>query len=369
MPTDFTKRGWRKLARQGNWRDLHPEDYQGLEAADRAALIAELQRYVPKHVVGHGLEMREVHLHPRKARGPDQIVASVALFKLQREADRESHPKGRIFGEAIELAKEVLKVDLGVREYHGLLATYLQRFSDGSFEQVDLATLSAEVNVGRPFIIGKREPIQMDELQLRYALGEVGVAYGAASVQTLAGFWKLGSFELNSPADHAVSILDAALRIDILATQSLEPQAIDRKLDYLVWELVECAFEVGRHFDALMKKRVETLAQQKLEHTEKNRANAPKGGQAKKGKLRREVLNRLAIADKNFCTKRFDGAAEVLMVIDTKHAIARAMKLTERYDCDRSPEEKLFSLRGKSLSKQWYEAWWEEFRSKQKIHK
>lgn len=107
MTKDFVKRDWREIALHGNWRDLCPEDYQGLEAADRAELISELQRYLPKHAVGHGLEKREVYLHPRKAKGQDQIIAAVTLFKLQREIDRERDPKDRILGDLHRLSRNL----------------------------------------------------------------------------------------------------------------------------------------------------------------------------------------------------------------------------------------------------------------------
>ncbi|CAN1573079.1 hypothetical protein MCELHM10_03420 [Paracoccaceae bacterium] len=338
-----------------------------MTATDRAELIAELQRYVPKLTVGHGLERREVYLHPRKARGADQIVASVALFRLMEEVEAQRDPKDRILGDAIEIAKQVLRTDLGVDEYHGLLATYLQKLPDGRFKQIDISGQAEDDAVGHPTILWGRRPENHGELQQRYILGEVGVTFGSRSIQTLAGFWKLGSFELNSPADHAVSILDAALRIDIMATQSFEPKGIEGKVDSKVWKLVESAFEIGRHFDALTKKKVESLAQQKLEHTEKNRKNASLGGQGKKGRSRREELNRLAVASKNFFEKRLDGVTEVLLFIEKRQAIAQAMKLTEQYDKDRSPEEKLFTHRGERLSKHWYDGWWEDFISQQKI--
>lgn len=367
MTKDFVKRDWREIALHGNWRDLCPEDYQGLEAADRAELISELQRYLPKHAVGHGLETREGYLHPRKAKGPDQIIAAVALFKLQREIDRERDPKDRILGEAIELAKQVVGSELGIHEYHGLLATYLQQLPDGNFRQIDISGQEAGDDLGRPVTFWGRKPAGLDELQLRYVLGEVNCAYGAKSVQTLAGFWKLGSFELNSPVDHAVSILDAALRIEILVDYSLKPAGVDREDDSIVWELVEHSFEIGRHFDALVKKKVEVLAQQKLQHTEKNRANGSRGGQAKKRELRFEVLGQLAILDKKFYMKSTNDGDGVLMFVEKKQAIARAIKLAEQYDSDRSPEEKLFSTGGKPLSKKWYENWWDDFRTQQKV--
>lgn len=170
----------------------------------------------------------------------------------------------------------------------------------------------------------------------------------------LAEHWQLETFEPNSPVKHALGILDAEFRFTFLLRHAGWNADTSAAAAYPVvdpWALAECAYTIGRRFDALNKKPIEAMAIAKKRQDEQNQIHGKKGGQGPIAAERKSVLSQLAQASKEFA------------YASDQKAVRLAKAIARNHDKDR--DVPLFVINGKILSDRWFTNWWDEFRVEQ----
>lgn len=369
---------WRKYAAEGAWHKIKLDDYARLSAEDRYELIEVLRKIVPTRVRGDGLETFEDYIWPDEyfAASADRSVEGFFALLLLRGLLRTEEVRLRavwnLLGPAVELAQTTIMTELSLRGYEGLLNTYLWQQADGSFRQV----CSAFGNALHDYLASRASTdTQLEtpaQRQRSYTLyPDIWItSRPVRRIKSLVEFWRGHQFEPNSTLDHALSILEAELRLKAALSALGYPEGTDALgacIHVDPWIVADFAFSIGRHYEALKKKPVEALAITKVKEDAKRREHCASARHEERAKERKAELTRQAKEDGGFMFRH--GSNRSVMFIPDRQAVARAMKLADAYDdgCERAGQRKQFRHKGEKLRKEWFQRWWEEFKHEQTI--
>ncbi|PYE88779.1 hypothetical protein [Phyllobacterium leguminum] len=334
---------WRDHASLRRWDRI---DWLHLTDGERAELRHTLEGVVRKVVKGHGIEVFETHVDPNEAENWGEYSAAHLLKQLKATARTSL---GDEFGEidaAAAFASEALASGLGGK-FDGLHDTFIYVEPDGTIRPIRRDRGAA--------LKAKREGLwfaNFDNIQeARFQINKWLALYPWRNADSIHQFWRQGKFTPNSPIDHALHILNWH---NVYKSNMASIDTEDERHGLEVHFIAKAAFMIGRHYEALLRKPYEDYAVKKLEEIEKNRANGKNGGQSNRQlKIERhKVLNRLALAHK-----------EDFAFTTDKACIQKAKQLAAAYDKNKDADSRLFTVKGKHLSPEWYEEWLSQFRA------
>ena len=248
---------WREHAKRGNWQKIV---YQSLPVADQVELLEMLRRIVPTRVRGHGVETYKGFIAPNEARSKAEYEAVILAERLeswlQNRARKDAYDSP--LDEAIEHAIATLQ-EHGIK-YEGYRETFLYWHPvRGRWLQItgSMATaIKAKVSEMWDHIDDCPET-ERDMALRRLVVWEA--KYPWRMCKSLHTLWQLNAFEPNTPIQHALSIFDwHELFQDALLLARSDNS--DHSSEELLMDAVDSVFEIGRHYEALIKKPFEPHA-------------------------------------------------------------------------------------------------------------
>lgn len=334
---------WRDYAERGKWYKI---EAWRLSSDDAVELAAMLQGIVPRRRRGHGVETFEGWIFPHEATNYSEYYSAECLMSVQRRLRSLFEPKrvaGQVFKAAIDEAIRTIR-RIGI-DYQGMHNTYLYYESDRGLHQLDNEFGRAIMERQRQFMLDTNsDPVVVKKWMNLYPWRRC---------MSLAAAWRGNAFEYNSPMDHALHILNLYefFRegfVDTLwggKSVGLKGGRGRVQRAHGALDFAKLGFEIGRHYEALLKKPYEEHAVKRMETVRKNRENGKRGGQADIKRQRFETLNNLAYRERD----RFAFASD-------DQAARKAKELAKGYEAN--ARDGLFLHADKLLSLGWFKVEW-----------
>lgn len=270
---------WKGHAARGNWEVLR-ELSNDLPDGDRLELLDVLRSVVPARERGHGIETYKGFIKPWEAESAEvQSAAHLANFlELQKRMFFRRSIDHCPQKDAIELAISTINAN-GIR-FEGYRATYVYWHSEKR-QWVQLKS-----KIGSAICKKKIEIMTGGDVESITSLDEVTAEleswrsmYPWRACHSLHTHFRCDAFEQFTPIWHALNILDwqEMYRTARGRLERLIPDVRDEAFDLST--ISRAAFEIGRCYEALLKKPFEPHALRGISTLEA----AGKAGEARRG--------------------------------------------------------------------------------------
>ncbi len=300
----MTGTDWREHAKRGDWKNI---SWILLPVADRVELFEMLRRIVPRRVRGDGVETYEGFIALDESRSKAEFEAVFLAGHLERwlqnRAGEDAYDSP--LDEAIEYAIATLQ-EHGIK-YEGYRETFLYwHHVRRCWLQITGSMATAiKAKVSEMWDHIDDCPETERDMALR-RLVAWKTMYPWRECKSLHTLWQLNVFEPNTPIWHALSIFDwygpHQEAVDLIGSDDGDYPVEDR-----MSFAVESAFEIGRHYEALVKKPFEPHAIRGMKTVEA----ADKGAEATAAITRERTQPRL----------------EIMKELVPKHGVANAARL------------------------------------------
>jgi len=277
---------WREHARRGEWNRTSP---LLLSDDDLAELKEMLRRVVPTRKRGHGVETFEGFIRPEEANSEAEYEAALFAQYLMRELERRKLKAAYDcpLDEAIEFAIATLQ-EHGIK-YESYRETFLYWCAvRGRWRQIPASmgtAIRAKVNE-----MWDRMPDPYDaesDMILRRIMAWQTM-YPWRTCKSIFEVFQADVFEINTPIWHALSIFDWYEQyqdaVDLIGSDDG-----DYSVEHYLKDAVESAFEIGKNYEALVKKPFEPHAIRGMKTLE----SADKGAQATRAITRERTEPRI----------------------------------------------------------------------------
>ncbi|GAB1381278.1 hypothetical protein MASR1M49_41240 [Pararhodobacter aggregans] len=334
-----------KLIAEERWHDIALER---LSDAERGRLASHLERILPRIRRGDGFEVYTSAVRPHETQSDDEEAAATLLERLYHWGAFDTKSPQAIYAPAAELAKSFLDDQFGI-EFTDWDTTFIYPTPSGGWVTVRPDIAEALLAKRYRLFHNPENWCRQDPERLFHAEKAWRKLYPWRNVERIGIWWRGDAFGEFTAADHALHILNL-VRFGGGA-KALRDVADDPERFAVEFGLVvETAFRIGIHYDALQKKPAEHLAVQKLNEKVRARLNGNRGGQGSKRQERIETLNRLALR-----------RAHDFAFISDAQAVRLARSIAAEHD--KSAPEPLFWQGGKPLSLNWFQNWASDFRA------
>lgn len=295
---------WREHARRGEWNRTSP---LLLSDDDLAELKEMLRRVVPTRKRGHGVETFEGFIRPEEANSEAEYEAALFAQYLMRELERRKLKAAYDcpLDEAIEFAIATLQ-EHGIK-YEGYRKTFLYWRADRSGWQQIPGSVAAAIRTKVNEMWDRMpDPYDAESDMILRRLIAWQTKYPWRANKSLFEVFRADVFETNTPIWHALSIFDWYEQyqdaVDLIGSDDG-----DYSVEHYLKDAVESAFEIGRNYEALVKKPFEPHAIRGMKTVEA----ADKGAEATAAITRERTQPRL----------------EKMKELVPKHGVANAARL------------------------------------------
>ncbi len=273
---------WRGHAKRGDWNKIV---WQSLPDADQVELLEMLRGIVPTRVRGHGVETFEGFIAANETRSYAELCALMLAEGLERwqesKVARETYDCPLY--EANEYAIEILQ-DHGIK-YEGNRETFLYwSASRGRWRQIP-GSMAAALKAKQWKIRERIEDLpetERDTAIRQYVVWEA--VYPWRMCKSLHMLWRIDAFEPNTPIWHALAIFDWLEQFQD-AAEDIRSGDGDYSIEDNIIDATESAFEIGRSYEALIKKPFEPHALRGM----KTVSSASDGGRIRAGETQKKT--------------------------------------------------------------------------------